>query len=142
MKISLLTLGTRGDIQHYIALGKALTARGHQVLLAGPDNFRDWVESHDLVFRSLGTDMESFLQSAEGRRALAGSPWSMIKLWRKTIEPLTRQTLNAIWEAARDAEVIVYHPKAGGATDIAEVTGAALVYAAPFPIFPTRAFPF
>ena len=142
MKISLLTLGTRGDIQPYIALGKALTARGHQVLLAGSDNFRDWVESHGLVFRSLGVDMESFLQSVEARRALAGSPWSMIKLWRETIVPLTRQTLYATWEAARDAEVIVYHPKAAGTTDVAEANGAALVYAAPFPIFPTGAFPF
>jgi sterol 3beta-glucosyltransferase len=142
MKISLLTLGTRGDIQPYIALGKALTARGHKVLLAGPQNFGDWVESHGLVFRSLGADMESFLQSAEARRALAGSPWSMIKLWRQTIVPLTRQTLYATWEAARDSDVIVYHPKAAGATDVAEANGAALVYAAPFPIFPTEAFPF
>ena len=142
MKISLLTLGTRGDIQPYIALGKALIARGHQVRFAGPDNFGDWVKSHGLMFQSLGADMESFLQSPEARRALAGSPWSMIKLWRQTIVPLTRQTLYATWEAARDAEVIVYHPKAAGATDVAEINGAALVYAAPFPIFPTGAFPF
>jgi len=38
--------------------------------------------------------------------------------------------------------VIVYHPKAAGATDVAEANGAALVYAAPFPIFPTGSFPF
>jgi sterol 3beta-glucosyltransferase len=64
MKISLLTLGTKGDIQPYIALGKTLTARGHQVLLASSDNFRDWVKSHGLVFRSLGVDMERFLHPA------------------------------------------------------------------------------
>lgn len=142
MKISMLTLGTRGDVQPYIALAKALTARGHEVLLAGPENFGDWAKSHGLIFRSLGVDMVNFLQSPEARRALAGSPWSMIKLWRQTIVPLTRQTLYATWEAARDAELIVYHPKAAGATDVAEVNGAALVYAAPFPIFPTGAFPF
>ena len=142
MKISLLTLGTRGDIQPYIALGKVLSDRGHQVLLAGSDNFGEWVRGHGLAFRSLGVDMESFLQSPDARRALAGSPWSMLKLWRKTIVPLTRQTIYATWEAARDADVIIFHPKITGAADVAEASGAALVHAAPFPIFTTEAFPF
>ena len=112
------------------------------MVLAGSDNFGDWVRSHGLVFRSLGVDMESFLQSSEARRALAGSPLSMIKLWRKAIVPLTRQTIYATWEAARDAEIIIFHPKVAVATDVAEANGATLVYTAPFPIFPTGAFPF
>jgi sterol 3beta-glucosyltransferase len=31
MKIALLTLGTRGDVQPYAVLGHALKQRGHQV---------------------------------------------------------------------------------------------------------------
>ncbi len=31
MKIALLTLGTRGDVQPYAVLGKALKDRGHEV---------------------------------------------------------------------------------------------------------------
>ena len=59
MKIALLALGTRGDIQPYIALGKALSSRGHRVTLGGADNFADWVKGHGLAFRSLGVDMDS-----------------------------------------------------------------------------------
>lgn len=65
----------------------------------------------------------------------------MARKWRHTIVPLTRKSLDAIWETACAADVIVYHPKTAGAADVGEATGAALFDAAPFPIFPTKAFP-
>ena len=142
MKIAILTSGTRGDVQPYIALGKALRTRGHDVLLACPDNFALWIEGHGLEFRAIGVDMQTFLQLPEGRKVLSGNPFTLIKIWKKTIIPLMRGTLDATWKSARDADVIVYHPKVAGAIDVAEATGAALVSTAPFPIFPTKAFPF
>jgi len=95
MKIAILTSGTRGDVQPYIALGKALRTRGHDVLLACPDNFASWVEGHGLEFRSIGVDMQAFLQLPEGREVLSGNPFTLIKIWRKTIIPLMRGTLDA-----------------------------------------------
>ena len=142
MKITLLTSGTRGDVQPYVALGKALQARDHDVLLACPDNFAAWVEGHGLVFQGIGVDWQTLLQSPLGRKLLSGNVFAFIKLWRQTIIPLTRQNLAATWEAAHKADVIIFHPKVGGAADVAEATGAALVCAVPFPIFPTKAFPF
>jgi sterol 3beta-glucosyltransferase len=142
MKIAILTLGTRGDVQPYIALGKALVGRGHQVVLGCPDNFIPWVEEHGLSCVSIGVDMEGFLKSPQARKALAGSPWAMLKLWRGTIVPLIKQSMMAIWDAAHDADLIIDHPKTSAAADVAEATGAALVHSAPFPFFPTGAFPF
>jgi sterol 3beta-glucosyltransferase len=142
MKISILTSGTRGDVQPYVALGKALQARGHTVLLACPDNFAAWVEGHGLEFRSIGVDMQTFLQSPVGRKVLSGNVFTFAKIWKRTIIPIVRQTLDATWESAQDADIIVFHPKVASAADVAEATGAALVSTAPFPIFPTKAFPF
>lgn len=141
MKIALLTLGTRGDVQPFIALGKALQSRGHHVVLGAPDNFHSWIENHGLTYRSIGVDMQAFVQSPEGRKVMAGNPFAMARMWRQTIVPLTQRSLQAIWEMARNVDVIVYHPKTAGAADVGEATGATLFYAAPFPIFPTRAFP-
>ena len=141
MKIALLTLGTRGDTQPFIALAKALKARGHGVVLGAPENFERWIEDHELAYRSLGVDIQTFFQSPEGRKVLAGNPLALARMWSNTIVPLTRRSLDAIWETARDADVIVYHPKTAGAADVGEATRAALFHAAPFPIFPTRAFP-
>ncbi len=141
MKIALLTLGTRGDTQPFIALGRTLKARGHDVVLGAPENFQSWIEGHGLSYRSIGVDMQAFVQSFEARRVMAGNVFALARMWRQTIVPLTRKSLDAIWETARDADVIVYHPKAVGSVDVGEATGAALFYAAPFPIFPTKAFP-
>jgi sterol 3beta-glucosyltransferase len=141
MKIALLTLGTRGDTQPFIALGKALQARGHDVVLGAPENFQKWVEGHGLVYHSIGVDMRSFVQSLEARRVMAGNVFAMARMWHDTIVPLTRASLDAIWETSRDADVIVYHPKTAGGADVAEATGSMLFHAAPFPIFPTRSFP-
>ena len=42
MKYALLTAGTRGDVQPFIALGIELTRRGHDVLLVAPDKFKEY----------------------------------------------------------------------------------------------------
>lgn len=141
MKITILSSGTRGDVQPYIALGKALQNRGHDILLVCPDNFSDWIRSHGLAFCSLGVDMETFIQSPEGKKVLSGNPFALIKIWKKMIIPIMQETLRVTWESARDADVIVCHPKVACAVDVAEATGATLVSTAPFPLFPTKAFP-
>lgn len=141
MKIAILTLGTRGDVEPFIALGLALKKRGHDVVLGAPENFQFWIEEKELVYRSIGVDMQAFVRSLEARKVMAGNVFAMVRMWRESIVPLTRKSLDAIWETAREAEVIVYHPKTSGAIDVAEATGATLFHAAFFPLFPTRAFP-
>ena len=141
MNIALLSFGTRGDVQPYVALGKALKARGHDVLLGAPDNFRTWVEGHGLPFRGLGIDMEAFLRSPEIRRVMAGNWFALARVWREKIEPMVWNLLQGTWEAGRNADTIVYHPKVTGAADVAEATGARLACAAPIPLFPTSEYP-
>ena len=87
VKIAVLTLGTRGDVQPYVALSKALAARGHDVLLAAPDNFDSWIESHGLAFHPIGIDMHAFLQLPEVRRVMSGHWLALAKLWRKVEFP-------------------------------------------------------
>ncbi len=141
MKISILCVGTRGDVQPNLALAIALKKRGHEVILGAPDNFKEWVEKHGVAFYPMGIDMEAFLQSPEAKQLIAGNWFALPKMWRKMIVPMINGTLNAIWEAAKDADVILYHPKAHGALDVAEATGARAIYSTPVPIFTTSAFP-
>lgn len=39
MRVAIQTLGTRGDVQPYMALSLGLMARGHTVQLAAPSQF-------------------------------------------------------------------------------------------------------
>lgn len=51
-----VTIGTRGDVQPYIALCKGLMKEGHRCRIATHDEFRKWIEGHGIEFRSIGGD--------------------------------------------------------------------------------------
>jgi sterol 3beta-glucosyltransferase len=140
MRVAIVTIGTRGDVQPYVALAKALQGAGHDVLIGAPDNFASWIESHGIRFHSLGMDIEAMIQSPEARRVLDGNIFGIYRMV-KSMKPVMLNMLDRIWEAARDADVIVYHPKAGAAVDVGEATGAGLVCASPIPMFATGDFP-
>jgi len=141
MKVAIVTIGTRGDVQPYLALAKRLQAAGHDVVIGAPDNFASWIQGQSIRFHPLGMDIEAMIQSPEARRVLDGNYLGVVKLVR-SMKPVMLSMLDQVWEAARDADVIVYHPKAGAAVDVAEVTGAGLVCASPIPMFATGDFPF
>ena len=45
LHFTFLTIGSRGDVQPYIALAKGLLAEGHHVRIATHGEFKGWVES-------------------------------------------------------------------------------------------------
>ena len=44
MRVTCLTIGSRGDVQPYIALCKGLQAEGHSTKIATHGEYKDWVE--------------------------------------------------------------------------------------------------
>jgi len=61
MRIALAADGTRGDIHPLLALGARFRARGHEVVLCAPPNFRDEAAQHGIEFAPVGLDTEAFL---------------------------------------------------------------------------------
>jgi sterol 3beta-glucosyltransferase len=49
MRITCLTIGSRGDVQPYIALCKGLQAEGHTTRIATHGEYKDWVEGVSFV---------------------------------------------------------------------------------------------
>jgi UDP:flavonoid glycosyltransferase YjiC (YdhE family) len=57
LNIVIQVVGSRGDVQPFVALGKVLKdTYGHRVRLATHPNFKDFVEENDLEFFSIGGD--------------------------------------------------------------------------------------
>jgi len=50
LKITCLTIGSRGDVQPYIALCKGLIEEGHQPRIATHAEFEPWVRKHGIDF--------------------------------------------------------------------------------------------
>jgi sterol 3beta-glucosyltransferase len=65
MRIAIIAMGTRGDVQPYIALGKGLKASGHFIRLITHENFEMLVTSHGLNFGSVKGNAQEVLESPE-----------------------------------------------------------------------------
>ncbi|GAB4115301.1 MAG: glycosyltransferase [Roseiflexaceae bacterium] len=140
MKILIVTVGSRGDVQPYLALAVGLQAAGHHVRLATLSDFREFIGSYGVPFAPLRGEFLALLQTAEGRAALVGKGniWKLIQ----EVQPLYRNMLDDAWEASADADLVIYHPKAMSGYSIAEKRQIPGILALPLPLFsPTHAFP-
>jgi UDP:flavonoid glycosyltransferase YjiC (YdhE family) len=139
MKICILTIGTRGDIQPYIALGLGLKTSGHEVTIATLGEFEALVVKHGLHHAKLRGDFLKVAQSAQGEPSKQRP--NPLKLIRQYTE-MAKDTLEDEWESAKDAELFIYNPAAIGAFDIAEKLGVPTFAAFPAPLYsPTKEFP-
>jgi len=145
MRIAINTLGTRGDVQPYIALAIALTNAGHTVQIAAPVQFADMIQAHGLNYAALPGEFLALLDTPEGKVALAGGEGltAGLKLL-KHVRPLMRTLLDAEWQANGSfrPDLIVCHPKSIASPHIAEKLKCKCMLASPLPGFtPTSVFP-
>jgi len=145
MRIAIQTLGTRGDVQPYVALALGLIGQGHEVQVAAPVQFDAMVRERDIPFAPLPGEFLELINAPEGKAAIAGGQGfsAGLKLL-KHVRPLMRRLLDEEWAATKafSPDVIVYHPKSISAPHIAEALSRPSVLASPLPAFtPTSAFP-
>jgi sterol 3beta-glucosyltransferase len=142
LNVTIVTLGTRGDVQPFVALGAGLKEAGHEVTLVTGKGFGTMVSGRGLRYVALDVDLLELAQSPEGRAALR-SPRGALRMARGLM-PTVRKMLVDQWEAAAlsGADAVVYHPKAMGGYHVAEALGIPGFLALPVPaLSPTRAFP-
>ena len=135
MRFAIETLGTRGDVQPYIALAIGLIARGHEVQLAAPVQFTDMATEHGIPFAGLPGEFLALLDTPEGKAAVAGGKgFSAGFKLLKHVRPLMMRLLDEEWRAVRSfqPDVLVYHPKSFGSPDMAAALGVPHVLASPF----------
>ncbi|QUH25278.1 glycosyltransferase [Serpentinicella alkaliphila] len=141
MKIRILTVGTRGDVQPFVALGGRLVQCGHEVTICTAVNFKEFVESNGVSFSPVRVDFLELTQSEKGKKMMGGSPLEIFKNMKTLIFPMMERMLEDLWEASKDAEVLIYSPKAFGGYDIAEKLKIPVFLAHPIPIIaPTTLF--
>ncbi|MEX2401194.1 MAG: glycosyltransferase [Rhodothermales bacterium] len=149
MKFLIATIGSRGDVQPYVALGKGLKAAGHDVTVCTSVRFEAFVAEHGLAYAYLNDDLLAILDTVEGQGIFEdmGGLFSGIKTGVRLVKdtgPIQRSLLQEGWQAAVEVEpdLIVYNSKMGGAPHYADKLGIPVVLAVPFPQFvPTKSFP-
>lgn len=150
MKILIMTFGTRGDVQPYVALGLHLKLSGHDVTIATSERFRTFIEDHGLGYGYVSDRLLALLDTDEGK-ALLETGGNILQLARGAIKvaremkPAQVAQLYDFRDAALavQPDLIVYHPKAASAPHTAEELGVPVVLATPLPMYvPTSEMPF
>jgi sterol 3beta-glucosyltransferase len=140
MKIVILTLGTRGDVQPYIALGLGLQAAGYAVTLGTSRDFKSVVTEWGLGFAPFEFSVRETLSSPDARAAFE-SKRAAVRLYRK-VSPQMPRLLDDAWAAAQGSDAVVYHPKIINGLDVAEALEIPGIIAFYLPaLSPTRVFP-
>ena len=140
MKITILTFGSRGDVQPYLALAVGLQQKGHIVQLAAPYRFEDFVNSYGVGFVPLAGDPEVI----SARLNDAGSnPLGMFRAMSDYVFSIADQVVQRILASCDDADLIVHSFLfTTGGHSLARKLHIPDISVQTFPVFaPTRDFP-
>jgi UDP:flavonoid glycosyltransferase YjiC (YdhE family) len=125
MRITIIALGSRGDVQPYVALGKGLQAGGHIVNIAAPQIFEELVCGNGLSFSSIRGDPGETLDTETGRDFLdaGNSPLKALRALRAAIEANADSTFDDVWNACQGTDAIICSILGFLGYDIAEKLG-------------------
>eukprot|EP01053_Blabericola_migrator_P013343 Blabericola_migrator_1__13342@NODE_940_length_5959_cov_113_267312_g652_i0_p1_GENE_NODE_940_length_5959_cov_113_267312_g652_i0NODE_940_length_5959_cov_113_267312_g652_i0_p1_ORF_typecomplete_len864_score135_03Glyco_transf_28/PF03033_20/2_4e38UDPGT/PF00201_18/2_3e25ATG_C/PF09333_11/3_4e03ATG_C/PF09333_11/1_7e03ATG_C/PF09333_11/1e11Glyco_tran_28_C/PF04101_16/4e06VPS13_C/PF16909_5/0_0014_NODE_940_length_5959_cov_113_267312_g652_i08893480 len=160
MNVVIQIVGTRGDVQPFVALGKVLKERyGHRVRLATHETFKGFVENNGLEFFCIGGDPAELiafmvknpgllpgietLKNGDVSRKRHEMAVMFEGLWRSCIEPgdgLSKSEKSPLDERPFVADAIIANPVSFAHVHCAERLSVPLHLMFTMPWSPTHAF--
>lgn len=145
MRILFATMGSRGDVQPYIALAKRAIKMGHSATICTGKSFEDLITSSGVEFKEISSDLNALLDDKNCKKILNNPfahPIYIKKLMKNTLTPNYEKSLFQIWEIAQNSDILIYHPKVFGIVDMSIKLGIKAVCMPPVPcIYPIDEFP-
>jgi sterol 3beta-glucosyltransferase len=143
MNISVVAVGTRGDVEPHMALATRLTARGHRVTLAAPTDFQRRSQALGLTFHPINVGLRDLYHTQAGAALLASAnrPLEFIRQLKRIAIPIAEQVIVDIREACRGADAVYYSLLGLPAYYVAKELGIPSVATSMQPMGRTRSFP-
>lgn len=123
--VVLVAVGSRGDVQPYVALGVGLADAGIDVLVATHERFRTFVAGHRLGFAPIPADPYDVIRTAEGAgwEGSGRNPLRFATGLAELARPLAEAYLDACVAAVDGADLVLFSPLGVGAHHAAEAAG-------------------
>ncbi|KAI5966737.1 ATG26 [Candida pseudojiufengensis] len=137
-RITLLTIGSRGDVQPYIALGLGLQKEGHKVTIATHSEFKDWIEKYHFTFKEIAGDPSELMSFMVGNNSMSVS---FLKNAQAKFKDWIGKLLTTSWQACQGSDIIIESPSAMAGIHIAEALVIPYYRAFTMPWTRTRAYP-
>ena len=134
--IHLISVGSRGDLEPYLALLEELKRRNHEVHLIGSANFKETCRDRALRYTELPGDFRELMGSEAGLQLMEGSAVRLIN------NDLLAAWLKAARQAIRGCDLLIAPPLAIWAYHLAEAEGCRFAVTSPIPLVGTREFAF
>lgn len=140
MNISILTYGSRGDIQPFLALAVGLQKASHNPILVGPQRFADFVAAHSISYVPLPGDPEEL---SKAFNKAGSNPLRMITSMRSHVLDIAPQVVRQILLATQNADLLIHSfAFTTGGHSLARQLDIPDVSIQTFPMFaPTRDYP-
>jgi UDP:flavonoid glycosyltransferase YjiC (YdhE family) len=144
MRVGIIAVGSRGDIQPYAALGKGLQQAGYEVCVMTHEAFEGLVRSENLEFFAVGGDPRTLVNHVMNEANANNKP-NEIAIMSKLIpllRPLGREILERCWQRCQDIDALVLNVLGiVMGVPIAQKRGIPAFPAYLQPMTPTREFP-
>ncbi|KAF2971983.1 hypothetical protein GQX73_g1616 [Xylaria multiplex] len=138
LKVTCLTIGSRGDVQPYIALCKGLIAEGHRPRIATHTEFRDWIEGHGIEFAPVAGDPGELLRVCIENGTFT---WAFLREANSHFRPWLDGLLESAYAACQGSDLLIESPSAMAGIHIAEALNIPYFRAFTMPWTRTRAYP-
>tara|TARA_R110002020_G_scaffold2136_1_gene9754 strand:- start:2411 stop:3727 length:1317 start_codon:yes stop_codon:yes gene_type:complete len=140
-RIALVTIGTQGDVQPYLALAIALQERGYSVVLGASEEFQGLVEGYGIEFHTLGPSIQAFLtqqrfENAMSQSMLINGP-SLLRQGQQIVDTAARHA----WRMCQGADMLILNMNTSFGIDIAEALHVPAIMVALQPLNSTSEFP-
>ena len=103
MRITMVCIGSTGDVRPYIVFGRELKARGHEIAICAFSTFEEQVRQEGMDFKPISGDVKEFMS-----KILNGSSGvQYLKQVREVMLPYIDTFLKNIEDACADTDAII-----------------------------------
>ena len=143
MIITILTTGTRGDTELFVALGVGLKKAGYKVRIAASEGFEPFVVSYGLEYYPTDGNILEMASSNFAKEGMkADNPIKVfLSLNKPEIKEIVYNMQKGLHAACIGADAIVYHPATAIGHFIAQHNKIPGILATPIPLIPTKDYP-
>ncbi len=137
-RITCLTIGSRGDVQPYIALCKGLLAEGHRPRIATHAEFGDWIRKHGIDFEPIAGDPAELMRICVEHGMFT---YSFLREATTKFRGWLDGLLGTAWKACQGTDILIESPSTMAGIHIAEALGIPYFRAFTMPWTRTKTYP-
>ena len=138
MRITMISLGSTGDVRPYVMLGRELKQRGHEVTIAAFSTFENMVKEMGLRFFPIAGDVENLMSNIMKPGVVGGK---FLMEFEKSIRNIAPVLLNDLLRACENAEALVCNFFGSMYYSVAEKYGIPCIQTQFFPMDPNHDVP-